>query len=177
MSVGIMLFSPFTGQPRDPRDVISDPRGLLVWDGEEPLRNAVALKELLGSFDAAASEGLTEALAETTDERLKDLVQRRLIAGFESALREAGDTSLTPPVPGTPRYATAALVLMAMATISNERWVDKNENAAWFNFADEITPMADAFAKAMCVPENDGPEVLVEWARQALAFVGLKGLS
>lgn len=32
-----MLFNPFTGKPRDPADIASDPRGVLVWDGEEPL--------------------------------------------------------------------------------------------------------------------------------------------
>lgn len=39
--------------------------------------NHNALGELIGSFDAAISEGLFAALAETTDERLKDLVERR----------------------------------------------------------------------------------------------------
>lgn len=38
MSIGTMLFNPFTGKPRDPRDIASDPRGVLVWDGEKPLR-------------------------------------------------------------------------------------------------------------------------------------------
>ena len=40
MSIGTMLFNPFTGKPRDPRDIASDPKGILVWDGEEPLRAA-----------------------------------------------------------------------------------------------------------------------------------------
>lgn len=40
MSIGTMLFNPFTGRPRDPRDIASDPKGILVWDGEEPLRAA-----------------------------------------------------------------------------------------------------------------------------------------
>jgi hypothetical protein len=38
-----------------------------------------ALTEIRGCFDAAGYEGLDEVLAETTDERLKDLVQRRLM--------------------------------------------------------------------------------------------------
>jgi len=33
-----MLFNPFTGLPRRPDDVESDPRGFLIWDGKEPLR-------------------------------------------------------------------------------------------------------------------------------------------
>jgi hypothetical protein len=32
-----MLFNPFTGTPRHPDDIKSDPAGVLVWDGEEPL--------------------------------------------------------------------------------------------------------------------------------------------
>lgn len=44
MSIGTMLFNPFTGKPRDPRDIASDPRGILVWDGEEPLRAATPPK-------------------------------------------------------------------------------------------------------------------------------------
>lgn len=35
-----MLFNPFTGKPRDPLDIASDPKGILIWDGEEPLRAA-----------------------------------------------------------------------------------------------------------------------------------------
>lgn len=40
MSIGVMLFNPFTGKPRHPSDIESDPRGILIWDGEEPLRAA-----------------------------------------------------------------------------------------------------------------------------------------
>lgn len=36
-----MMFNPFTGWPRRPEDIESDPAGILVWDGEEPLRSAV----------------------------------------------------------------------------------------------------------------------------------------
>ena len=38
----------------------------------------MALKEVNSCFDAAECEGLTIALAETQDEHLKDLVERRL---------------------------------------------------------------------------------------------------
>lgn len=37
MAMGTMLFNPFTGKPRDPRDIASDPKGILIWDGEEPM--------------------------------------------------------------------------------------------------------------------------------------------
>ena len=40
MSIGTMLFNPFNGKPRRPEDIASDPSGILVWDGEEPLRAA-----------------------------------------------------------------------------------------------------------------------------------------
>jgi len=33
-----MLFNPFNGKPRHPDDIASDPTGILVWDGEQPLR-------------------------------------------------------------------------------------------------------------------------------------------
>lgn len=55
---------------------------------------AQGLKELIGSFEAAFVEGLTEALAETSDARLKDLVERRLLVGYENAL--AAPKALTP---------------------------------------------------------------------------------
>jgi len=38
--------------------------------------------EVEGCFKAAYSEGLDVALAETTDERLKDLVERRLLYAY-----------------------------------------------------------------------------------------------
>lgn len=38
-----MLFNPFTGKPRDPRDIASDPAGTLVIDPDEPLIAAAPL--------------------------------------------------------------------------------------------------------------------------------------
>ncbi len=46
----------------------------------EPVANL--LQDVLGCLRAAEIEGLQEALAETTDERLKDLVERRLMYAF-----------------------------------------------------------------------------------------------
>lgn len=40
-----MLFNPFTGTPRHPDDIKSDPHGLLVWDGETPLKAAAVAGE------------------------------------------------------------------------------------------------------------------------------------
>lgn len=37
-----MLFNPFTGTPRHPDDIKSDPDGFLLWDGEARLHSAQA---------------------------------------------------------------------------------------------------------------------------------------
>lgn len=47
-----------------------------------------ALAVVVGCFEAAESEGLSVALAETTDERLKDLVERRLMYALLAAKGE-----------------------------------------------------------------------------------------
>lgn len=49
---------------------------------QEPV---AAIQEVIGCFNAALAEGLQEALANTTDERLKDLVERRLMHAFYAA--------------------------------------------------------------------------------------------
>jgi Ni,Fe-hydrogenase I small subunit len=52
----------------------------------EPVQESVALAdEVIGCFHAAECEGLTEALANTTDEHLKDLVERRLMHALYAA--------------------------------------------------------------------------------------------
>jgi hypothetical protein len=48
--------------------------------------------EVIGCFGAAECEGLTEALANTADERLKDLVERRLMHALYAA-QEAKEKS------------------------------------------------------------------------------------
>jgi DnaJ-class molecular chaperone len=44
-----------------------------------------ASQEAIGCFHAAEAEGLSQALQETTDERLKDLVERRLMYALHAA--------------------------------------------------------------------------------------------
>lgn len=51
MSIGVMLFNPFTGKPRHPDDIASDPRGILVWDGEEPLKVSPPQRTWVGLTD------------------------------------------------------------------------------------------------------------------------------
>lgn len=46
----------------------------------EKLKEVIA--EVKGCFNAAIAEGLIEALAETTDERLKDLIERRVMYAY-----------------------------------------------------------------------------------------------
>jgi hypothetical protein len=50
------------------------------------------MEEVIGCFRAAEAEGLAQVLSETTDERLKDLVERRLMHALYAALaaKEAG---------------------------------------------------------------------------------------
>ena len=58
-------------------------------------RAADACAEVFGCFAAAESEGLKDALLDTTDERLKDLVERRLMYAMH-AVRDIA-ASPTPP--------------------------------------------------------------------------------
>lgn len=44
-----------------------------------------AIKEVNGCFSAAIDEGLYIALLETSDHRLKDLIERRLLYAFYAA--------------------------------------------------------------------------------------------
>ncbi len=45
----------------------------------------VLAQEVIGCFEAAEVEGLTAALANTTDEHLKDLIERRLMYALYAA--------------------------------------------------------------------------------------------
>jgi hypothetical protein len=49
-----MLFNPYTGRPRDPRDIQSDPEGILVLDPDEPLR----------AYAPPAADAVSEAMVE-----------------------------------------------------------------------------------------------------------------
>ena len=37
---GVLMFSPYTGTPRHPSDIASDPHGILMLDPEQPIRAA-----------------------------------------------------------------------------------------------------------------------------------------
>jgi len=51
----------------------------------------VLRKEVIGCFDAAEAEGLSQALSETPDAHLKDLVERRLMYALYAAKGEKHD--------------------------------------------------------------------------------------
>lgn len=57
-------------------------------DKTQPVASS-ALGEVIGCFEAALVEGLQEALASTEDERLKDLVERRLMHALYAAQNAA----------------------------------------------------------------------------------------
>ena len=53
---------------------------------ENPVQTATnAFNVIIGCFEAAEVEGLREILANTQDERLKDLVERRLMYAYYTA--------------------------------------------------------------------------------------------
>ena len=42
---GVLLFNPYSGKPRHPSDIASDPHGILMLDPEQPLYAAKATGE------------------------------------------------------------------------------------------------------------------------------------
>ena len=78
MSIGVMLFCPFTGKPRHPSDIESDPKGILVWDGEEPLRAYTPQRTWVGLTDAqntviwANSQSVDEAIRATEKQLMEN---------------------------------------------------------------------------------------------------------
>ena len=57
---------------------------------------ADTLTWVVGCFSAAEAEGLQDALAETTDERLKDLIERRLMYAYAAAQGAAAPAIAAP---------------------------------------------------------------------------------
>ena len=81
-----------------------------------------------GCFDAAYAEGLAEALAETNDERLKDLVERRLLHAYYAAQHasppEAATAEATGKAPASVPSEAAGKCLSFFASVikSGESW-------------------------------------------------------
>jgi hypothetical protein len=70
-----MLFNPYSGRPRDPRDIQSDPEGILMLDPDEPIHAAPAAQP------SADLEHLRALLA--------DCVQYVTDAGLRAAIHKA----------------------------------------------------------------------------------------
>jgi hypothetical protein len=70
---------------------------------EEPSQAIHALQEVCGCFDAAYVEGLADILANSEDEKLKDLVNRRLLPAYWAA--QALLPAPPAPVPSIPELA------------------------------------------------------------------------
>lgn len=80
-----------------------------------PVQEPVGLaQEVIGCFDAAESEGLTEALDTTTDDFLKDLVERRLMYALYAAQK-----ATTPPA-------------------AQRQWVGLSEQEVWDAVRDTV---------------------------------------
>lgn len=86
--------------------------------GDAYVQAHAAITEVIGCFEAAYAEGLRQALAETNDERLKDLVQRRLLPALEAVQASASESSAgtLSPVgvvrPAGPMYPEGATALV-----------------------------------------------------------------
>lgn len=78
---------------RKPGESVEDYRVAMGWDAPQEPKTFTpwaALAEVIGCFDAAVIEGLSDALRDTQDERLRDLVERRLMYALEAARRVDG---------------------------------------------------------------------------------------
>ena len=72
--------------PEDRADEFLAWQAARALSAAQPVAQEAILKEVVGCFEAALAEGLQETLAETKDERLKDLVERRLMHAMTAAL-------------------------------------------------------------------------------------------
>jgi hypothetical protein len=89
----------------------------------QPQQPDNALGELIGCFDAAIVEGLFEAIAETIDLRLKDLLERRLMVGYQRAIS---------PTPQKPEPLTDDEIRPLIPQDSNWRYVVEEVGALEF---------------------------------------------
>lgn len=84
-----LMFDTHTAALRNERDVLA---------AQVKIQRA-ALEEIDGCFEAALAEGLLEAIVETPDVRLRDLLNRRLLPARGTAV---GALSATPALPASP---------------------------------------------------------------------------
>lgn len=79
----VMLFNPFNGTPRHPDDIKSDPAGILVWDGEEPLRAASRVAGLVltytidtGHINSLMLDSMRNAIKQAAHAHHTDILMR-----------------------------------------------------------------------------------------------------
>ena len=92
-----MLFNPYSGRPRDPRDIQSDPEGILMLDPDEPIRAAhpepseetvSALRDCLSQIDMAACYASEEDTKSVADALLMIGMQARKALALLAASTE-----------------------------------------------------------------------------------------
>jgi hypothetical protein len=114
-----MAFNPFTGAPRHPDDIASDPAGLLVWDGEEPLRPAAPAQAVPMPMQAVGN-GLNPYYEGNFDGESDELasLRRRLAKERDAALSVAAQ-----PLVGALTDEQIALLIgdLVAATLAEER--------------------------------------------------------
>lgn len=93
MTKHTVLFNPFTGAPRQPFDIASDPEGLLIWDREEklePFEEPTRLDVELGKYTLLQRcDGRLEALRRGAPWR--DMTGDKMVGALFSELRAARD--------------------------------------------------------------------------------------
>lgn len=84
-----MLFNPYSGRPRDPRDIQSDPEGILMLDPGEPLLAAAPTPPAEAVTDAmqSAGEAAYDKVLRSTDDRSR-VVRAAITAAL--AAKETG---------------------------------------------------------------------------------------
>lgn len=78
-----MLFNPFTGKPRDPRDIASDPAGILMLDPDEPVRAAFSPPSVGPVPVGAIPDLLTAAKAAQTALRALTFKDDKIVHALE----------------------------------------------------------------------------------------------
>lgn len=123
-----------------------------------PKEMADAICEALGCFGAAVFEGLEQALLETDDERLKDLIERRVMyalqalqaTGLQPSFEDAADIRIVGTEPPALRKAAQELADFACSALT----ADCEESKIHFNKlmanlraalaqSDALTPVAE----------------------------------
>ena len=89
---------------------------------QEPVKDGTLCK-VIACFDAAIAEGLFDAINETKDERLKDLLERRVMCAYYAAIGPTKRISPSQPQVQEPLdYCTDPYNCRRCKTHPNHRW-------------------------------------------------------